>query len=145
MTAVAFHFGAPHKLDYACRLLRKAVGSGSTVCVVGDAAQLRQLDVSLWAISATDFVAHCSDTADAFMQQHSPVLLAAQVNPKTHQKKVLVNLSNVIPAGFEQFERVIEIVSVDESDRNLARARWRKYAERGDQISRHDLALRGTN
>ena len=26
MTEVAFHFNAPDKLGYACRLLRKAVG-----------------------------------------------------------------------------------------------------------------------
>ena len=31
MTEIAFHFNAPDKLAYACRLLRKAVASGARV------------------------------------------------------------------------------------------------------------------
>ena len=33
MTEVTFHFNAPDKLGYACRLLRKAVGKGANVIV----------------------------------------------------------------------------------------------------------------
>ena len=35
MTEVAFHFNAPDKLGYACRLLRKAVGTGARVLDLG--------------------------------------------------------------------------------------------------------------
>ena len=37
MSEVAFHFNAPDKLAYACRLLRKAVGSGARAVVLADA------------------------------------------------------------------------------------------------------------
>ena len=37
MTEVAFHFNAPDKVAYACRLLRKAVGSGARVVVTAEA------------------------------------------------------------------------------------------------------------
>jgi hypothetical protein len=40
MTEIAFHFNAPDKLDYACRLLRKAVGRRPVVVAdAGFAAQ----------------------------------------------------------------------------------------------------------
>ena len=59
MTALAFHFGAPDKLGYACRLLRKAVASGAQAVVVADAESIAQLDTDLWALSATEFLPHC--------------------------------------------------------------------------------------
>ena len=58
MTELAFHFGAPDKLAYSCRLLRKAVGSGANVVVVAEAETLAQLDTDLWALSPTEFVPH---------------------------------------------------------------------------------------
>ena len=54
MTELAFHFGAPDKLAYACRLLRKAVRGGARVAVVAEATALAQLDVDLWGVSPTD-------------------------------------------------------------------------------------------
>lgn len=57
--------------------------------------------------------------------------------------RVLVNLHASIAEGFEQFERLIEIVSLDASDRNDARQRWRYYGQRGYQIIRHDVQVTG--
>ena len=47
-----------------------------------------------------------------------------------------------MPAGFERFERLIELVGTGEADRAHARTRWRHYAERGYQIKRHDVAAK---
>ena len=55
---------------------------------------------------------------------------------------ILVNLADDVPEGFDQFQRVIEVVSTDEQDRNLARLRWKHYTERGYTITRHDLKNR---
>ena len=38
MTQVDFHFNAPDKLPYVCRLLRKATGQGRRVGVLADQA-----------------------------------------------------------------------------------------------------------
>jgi DNA polymerase-3 subunit chi len=55
---------------------------------------------------------------------------------------VLVNLGDEVPEGFAQFPRVIEIVSTDDADRDLARQRWKHYTRLGIDIQRHDLALK---
>ena len=76
MTEVAFHFNAPDKTGYACRLLRKAVATGARVVVTGDPALLRELDVALWTFAPLEFVAHCDASAPRGMQEASPVVLA---------------------------------------------------------------------
>ena len=144
MTEIAFHFGAADKLAYACRLLRKAAGSGANVLVVGDSATISQLDADLWALSPTDFVPHCQGSAEASLQKLAAIVLATSVEESRGVRDVLVNLGNVVPEGFEAFNRVIEVVSTDGADRDLARGRWKLYAGRSYSISRHDLALKRT-
>jgi DNA polymerase III subunit chi len=142
MTEVAFHFNVPEKLGYACRLLRKAVAAGSRVIVTGEADLLRRLDTELWTFSATEFIPHChAASASQQLVAASPVVLADSPRGTPHHQ-VLVNLGGVVPEGFERFERLIELVSGDEADRQQARRRWKHYADRGYAIVRHDLAAR---
>lgn len=144
MTEVAFHFNAPDKVAYACRLLRKATGSGAQVVVRGEPQLLHQLDLALWTFSATDFVPHCRQDADALLVAHSPVILAESSQATAHQQ-VLLNLGDSVPESFERFERLIEVVGMSDADRQVARGRWKHYADRGYAITRHDLALKGAS
>jgi DNA polymerase-3 subunit chi len=141
MTEVAFHFNAPDKLAYACRLLRKASGAGARVAVTAEAELLQKLDTALWTFSPLDFVAHASDKQGAAMLEASPVVLLASALDAPHQQ-VLLNLGETVPDGFERFERLIEVVSLDEADRLRARDRWKHYAARGYAIERKDLVLK---
>ena len=141
MTEVAFHFNAPDRVAYACRLLRKAVSSGAKIVVTGSPDTLQQLDGALWTFSPTDFVPHCLLESEAQVVEASPVLLATSIESAPHQQ-VLLNLGDVVPSGFERFERVIEVVCLDDEDRQLARGRWKHYADCGYTITRHDLALK---
>jgi DNA polymerase-3 subunit chi len=45
-----------------------------------------------------------------------------------------VNLGANLPARFERFERLIDIVGSDEADKLAGRARWRHYKDRGYAI-----------
>jgi DNA polymerase-3 subunit chi len=141
MTEVAFHFNAPDKLGYACRLLRKAVGTGARVMVTGGPDTLRELDVALWTFAPLEFLPHCNGGAAPATLAASPVVLAESVRTAPHQQ-VLVNLGGAVPEGFERFERLIEVVTPDEQDRLDARSRWKHYADRGYSIQKHDVAAR---
>jgi DNA polymerase-3 subunit chi len=143
LTEIAFHFNAPDVVAYACRLLRKAVSTGAKVVVTGAPATLKQLDTALWAISPTDFVPHCLLRGDPRVIAASPVVLTTQIESAPHQA-VLLNLGDSIPQGFDLFQRVIEIVSLDEEERQSARARWIDYSRLGYTLRRHDLALNET-
>jgi DNA polymerase-3 subunit chi len=140
MTGVEFHFNAPDKVGYACRLLRKAVGKGAKLVVTGEPALLRELDSALWTFSPLEFIPHCyGPAAGPEMRAASPVVLTDSAQAAPHQQ-VLVNLGAAVPEGFERFERLIEVVTIDEEDRQQARQRWKHYADRGYAIRRHDRA-----
>lgn len=141
MTSVAFHFNAPSKLAYACRLLRKAAAGGNTVAVLGDEAMLTKLDEQLWSFSALDFVPHgLVQSLSEPQRADTPIWLCANAD-EGQGRQVLVNLTQAVPVGFEAYARVIEVVSQDEADRQSARARWKHYSELSFEIVRHDLNL----
>lgn len=139
MTEVAFHFNAPDKLGYACRLLRKAVATGSRVIVTGQPDTLRELDVALWTFAPLEFLPHCYGDVTPVSLAASPVVLSESVRSAPHHQ-VLLNLGREVPEGFERFERLIELVSSDEEDRQVGRERWKHYADRGYAITRHDMS-----
>ena len=143
MTEVAFHFNAPDPVAYACRLLRKAVGSGAKVVVVADGDTLAALDVALWTFTATDFLPHCDINSDPRILAISPIVLASSLASAPH-RQILLNLGEQIASGFELFARVIEVVALDDESRHLARGRWKKYVEHGYPITRHDLNLKAS-
>ena len=144
MTEVAFHFGAPDRLAYTCRLLRKATATGARLLVRSSPYLSAELDVALWSLAPTEFISHCNATATQALRSRSAVLLVDEAAELDADFSILVNLADDVPEGFERFERVIEIVSTDEQERSLARQRWKHYTGRGYTITRHDLKLRGT-
>lgn len=146
MAEIAFHFNAPDKVAYACRLLRKAVASGAKVLVVVSAEQMDHLDQSLWTFSQLEFLPHCRIHSPQALRQASPVHLATTLDAMDNlsPRDVLLNLGDKVCAGFEQFARVIEVVTLEDADRQHARSRWKQYTDQGFVIVRHDLKLKET-
>ena len=144
MTEIAFHVNAPDKVAYACRLLRKAVAANAKVVVVVPEAQMVHLDETLWTFSQLEFLAHCRMDSPQSLRQASPVHLACDLKAMDTltPRDVLLNLGDKVCAGFEQFARVIEVVTLDEADRQFARIRWKQYTDQGFAITRHDLKLK---
>jgi len=143
MTEVAFHFNAVDKLAYACRLLRKAFSTSAKVIVTGQAEQLQILDADLWTFDPVAFIPHCFADAPESAILSSPIILAVtaeQLPMSLPHHQIMVNLGQSLIKGFETFERVIEVVSLAEDDKAMARQRWKHYAERGYPLLRHDLS-----
>ena len=136
MTRVDFHSKVPDKLNYACRLVRKArAGNLQVVVFLEDARQLAAFDGALWTFSELDFLPHVQ-AGDPLAAQ-TPVILSASEDDALPHHKVLVNLSGRTPAHFARFERMFEIVSTDEADLLASRERFRSYKERGYPLSHY--------
>lgn len=143
MTEIAFHVNVPDRLAYSCRLLRKAYLSGALVAVIAEPEVLSELDQLLWSFSPTDFVPHALvSAASGHDRALSPVLLTETLDACGHQG-VLVNLGREVPAQFEGFERLIEVVADDHEAVLAGRQRWRHYATRGYALKKHDRAAAG--
>lgn len=141
MTEIDGHYNMPDKVGYACRLLRKAVSAhGARLVVVADPALLEAIDMALWKLSPSDFVAHCRSDDPPFVVERSPVVLADGATTALPDRPILVNLGAELPARFERFERLIDIVGSDDADRQAGRVRWRHYKDRGYAIRTHAYA-----
>jgi DNA polymerase-3 subunit chi len=139
MTQIEFHFNTTERLQYTCRLLRKAHARQLRVGVVGSEASLRQLDAALWSFSECDFLPHSSAADGLEVQVASPIRL--HMDPvQLSGMDVLVNLGDEVPQGFESFGRLIEIVATDDHGRMTARQRWRHYTAQGYALKQHDLS-----
>jgi DNA polymerase III subunit chi len=141
MTRIEFHFNAPERLTYTCRLLRKIHASQLRTGVVGTLPLLRHLDEALWTFSALDFIPHrlLGPGGNAEGKLAETVILSDNVK-SLGAVDVLINLGEAVPAGFESMTRMIEIVTSDDLDRAQARTRWKHYAQMGYELVRHDLA-----
>ena len=139
MTEIAFHVNASDKLDYASRLLRATQKKSANVLVLGQIDALKSLSAKLWALAPTEFLPHCLADAAAEVITYSPIVLSTELLSSGAESQVLLNLGAVLPAGFERFERLIELVGQDEFDLQAARTRWKHYKDRGYALSRYDV------
>ena len=144
MTEVAFHFNIPDRITYVSRLLRKALAKVDSVVVVAQPHDLHQLDAKIWALSPTDFLGHVrlDQQPDLVAKEAAKIWLTNDLE-QCDRHQVLVSLLPQVPVGFQIFDRVIEIVGLEEVDRQQARLRWKHYAHQGYKIIKHDVQVRG--
>lgn len=141
MPAVAFHFNVADRNAYLCRLVRKARRGGARLVITGERAQLDAADKLLWTFDPLEFLPHWKGRSAADLPARlgdTPTLLLEDP-AGAPPAQVLVNLGERVPPGYEAYDRVIEIVSRDGTDRASARERWREYAAAGHAIERHDV------
>jgi DNA polymerase-3 subunit chi len=138
VTEISFHFNVPDRLVYATGLIRTALKRKMGTVVVAETATLQRLSHLLWTRSPTSFLPHCLNDAPEALLTHSPVVLTRAALGPWSTRPLLINLLTEVPVGFEHYDRMLEVVSHDESDRQRARDRWKYYASRGYNISKFD-------
>ena len=146
MTEVEFHTGVVDRIEFACRLLRKAHRGGHRVLVTAPAELLVELDRRLWTFDERDFVPHVRvPGADAALRQRTPIWLAAErtAGGVDDVPQIVVNLGAPAPAQPASLDRLIEVVSSDPDDAAAGRERWRAYKSSGLQITHHAGSLNG--
>jgi DNA polymerase-3 subunit chi len=138
LTQIDFYFHVENKLQTACALSAKACARGMRVlafCPDADAGM--KFSRLLWTAQAVSFIPHC--TSGDPLAAVTPVIVDHDGSNPPHDE-VLINLRAEWPPFFSRFQRLIEIVSLDEEDRSQARARFKFYRDRGYAIQSHDLS-----
>jgi DNA polymerase-3 subunit chi len=125
------------RLLLACRLTEKAYSLQHKVYIhTAGEPQARQFDDLLWTFRQNSFVPHALYPAAA--DDASPVLIGWHDHP-AFQAEVLINLGDRIPAFFENFARVVELVDQNAAILNQSRQRFREYREYGYEPNSHRL------
>ena len=133
MTRIDFYQVEGDEQNFACRLIEKVYRLGHQIYVhTQDESQAEAIDQHLWTFKEEAFVPHALNSEDL----RAPVKIGHDHEPSEHQD-VLVNLSGVIPDFFSRFERVAEVVPVDENSRQAARENYAYYKERGYVLNYH--------
>lgn len=141
MTRIDFYTHVEDKLKTACVLAGKAYALGLKVMVYcPDDETARRFDRMLWTSPATGFVPHCAPEDP--LAEETPVHVDSRGERLLHDE-VLINLRAEWPPFFARYQRLVEIVSVEDADRESARARFRFYRDRGYEIRSHDLSRNG--
>ena len=137
MTRIDFYHYADDKLRFACRLAAKAYDQSTRLVVyTPDARVLGEFDKALWTFQSTRFVPHAF--AGTAIAAETPVILASSGESLPHHD-VLLNLAPEWPPFFASFERLLEIVAVDEEDKARARERYAFYRKRGYDIKVNNI------
>ena len=132
---VDFHSGVADKLGAACRFLRKAQAANAAVVVCGDSAALDRLDVALWTFDPLSFVAHArvKGAAPPSALARTRTWLVDDAS-SVAARELLLNLGPAMVEGWEQFARVVEIVSAESDDADAGRQRWRQYSAHSTRL-----------
>ncbi|HEY9459447.1 MAG TPA: DNA polymerase III subunit chi [Paralcaligenes sp.] len=147
MSRIDFAFGVRDRLRTACEIIRKHYLAGREIVIyTQDAKLLERMDLLLWGFDAAAFVPHV--TVNDSLAARTPVTLTTQPPvarlpvQSSKQAAWLLNLDAQCPPNVGQFERVLEIVSNSDEDRQSARERWRNYKADGHILHAHDFAKR---
>jgi len=142
MTEVLFYTHANDKLQTACTLTAKALARKMRVMLfTADPAATDRLSSLLWSVPSTGFTPHCR--SEDRLAPVTPVILDHRAEPLVHDQ-VLINLCGETPSFFSRFQRLVEIVGLEEADRKAARTRFRFYRDRGYEIRTHQLGGSGS-
>lgn len=138
MTQIDFYTGVEDKMHTACRLAAKAFSHKLRVMVFCQESESAQrFDRLLWTTPATGFIPHCFG-GDRLAPVTPVIVTHNEEDPPLDQ--VLLNLRTEWPPFFSRFQRLIEIVTLNDEDRANARARFKFYRDRGYEIHTHDLS-----
>ncbi len=138
MTQIDFYTHVNDKLHTVCQLVAKAYERKLKVLVfTPDSGTSSKLDNMLWTASAIGFIPHA--IAGAEIAAETPIIIDHQGETLNHDD-VLINLRPEWPPFFSRFQRLVEVVSVEENDRLAARERYTFYRDRGYPIKSHNLS-----
>ena len=125
------------RLNVACRLTEKAYQRDLKVVILqGDLTEAKGLDELLWTFNERSFVPHAL-CIDGRYDAETPVHLTLEsANMKAD---LLVNLTDRLPGGFDQYARIAEIIDADPERRRLGRERFKTYRDLKVALDTHQL------
>ena len=135
MTRIDFYQISGDETAFTCRLIDKVYRRGHMIYVHAvNEGQASRLDEHLWVFRPDSFIPHALQA----LGTRAPIKIGFDHEPEEHQD-VLINLSGRIPHFFSRFDRVAEVVPVDQNSRQSARENYAFYKDRGYTLNYHNM------
>ena len=130
---------AKQRWAFACRLTEKAYLKNLKIVVVSDTlADAQALDELLWTFNERSFVPHKVCLDEQAVDPATPVhlTLGATAIPSAD---LLINLAQQLPAQFQGYARIAEVIDADEERRRLGRERFKTYRDLKLTLETHQI------
>lgn len=142
MTRIDFYFNVTNKPQLISDLVASALRKHRQVTVFEDNADKAiKLSEHLWQNKLESFLPNV--LVGHVLAENTPVVVHWQEN-QLLQDDMLINLTSNEPIFFSRFTQLVELVSDDEQDKVLGRARYKFYRDRGYEIKNIDFAQHKT-
>ena len=135
---------ARQRWAFACRLTEKAYLKDLKIVIVSDTlADAQALDELLWTFNERSFIPHkvCIDehSVDPATAVHLTVEAALPAEDLLPAADLLVNLAQRLPAEFQRYARIAEVIDADEERRRLGRERFKVYRDLKLPLETHQM------
>lgn len=141
MTKVNFYVNLADRRAFMVRLIRRVLAEGQQLFVhLADETAARRFDEWLWTFDEQAFIPHCLVTEA--IAAETPIQIGWPESPVPEHHAVLLNLAPDVPAAFARFEKLLELVGTDDTDKQTGRQRYRFYKDRGYPLETFDMAER---
>lgn len=135
MTRVEFFFNVRDKQQKIADLSERFLSRGLKLMVfVSNAEAVAVTQNYLWQ-QPNSFLPNLSLSDE--LANVTPIIVDYQRDQLVHDE-VLINFQHPHPPFFSRFKRLVEIVGIDEADKDQARMRYKFYRDRGYQITVFD-------
>ena len=123
----------------ACRLALMAWEQGHRIAVLTETTELaNKLDELMWNYPAGRFLPHTAKAGDA----RGPVSIGTPDMPIPGDREVIINLTSTVIAEPGSYERLLEIVPGNPSQRSVSRLKFRAYRDQGLDPASHPIGKR---
>jgi DNA polymerase III subunit chi len=129
---------ARQRWAFACRLTEKAYLKDLKIVIVSDTlADAQALDELLWTFNDRSFIPHKLCLDEQSVDPATAVHLTVEAALPTAD--LLVNLAQRLPAQFQRFARIAEVIDADEERRRLGRERFKAYRDLKLPLETHQI------
>ncbi|NEN75684.1 DNA polymerase III subunit chi [Pelistega sp. NLN82] len=144
MSTILIAHGVEHRIQQACQTAYKYFLAGRPLFVYcSDEKRLSGFSKALWAVEKTAFVPHPMYASESIPTW---IMLCTHLSEKIEHPLAtpsnptwLMNLDIECPPYYQQFTRILEIVSNHEEDKKYARERMIHYKTEGNELVYHAL------
>jgi DNA polymerase III subunit chi len=131
---------AKQRWAFACRLTEKAYLRDLSIVIVSDTLPDTQaLDDLLWTFDERSFIPHKMSAEGHEVDPATKVHLTA-LPAAAPAADLLVNLAARLPAHWEDYVRIAEIIDADPERRRLGRERFKTYRDSKITLETHQLS-----
>ena len=123
------------RLLLVCELVKKAFAAEQPLLILARSQeQAEAIDQLLWEFDDDAFIPHqiAGDEDDAIC-----AVLIATPDVVGEERALVLNLRDECAPG--NWDRVLEVIAAETSEREGSRTRWREYQQRGIELKKHDM------